>query len=83
VEQQEPKYIQITNPPEESVFGGLIRCGFELGKLRLSLDYYLIPASTMLNEDLVAIGNANNSYLNINLSLYLGGGKWRKFRTFR
>lgn len=80
VDQQEPKFIQINNPPEERVIGGLIRGGFELGKIRLSFDYYLIPSSTMLNEELVAIGKAQNSYLNMNLSFYLGGGKWRKYR---
>jgi outer membrane protein X len=80
---QQPKYVQVSNPPEDRVIGGLIRGGFELGKFRVSLDYYLIPRSTMFNEDLLAIGKAGNSYLNMNLSFYLGGGKWRKYTPYR
>lgn len=54
-------------------FGGLIRAGFELGKLRLAASYNLIGKS-----DLGEGAEVKNSYLGISLGFYLGGGKWKK-----
>ncbi|NVN18016.1 outer membrane beta-barrel protein [Muricauda sp. HICW] len=54
-------------------FGGLIRAGFELGKLRLAASYNLIGKSD-LGEGI----EVKNSYLGISLGFYLGGGKWKK-----
>ena len=54
-------------------FGGLIRAGFELGKLRLAASYNLIGKS-----DLGEGVEVKNSYLGISLGFYLGGGKWKK-----
>ena len=62
----------------ENVFGGMLRAGFELGRLRLAAEYYIIPKTTLYNEDLTIRGLSRNNYLNLNLSFYLGGGRWRK-----
>nr|WP_299345930.1 hypothetical protein [Allomuricauda sp.] len=53
-------------------FGGLIRVGFELGKLRLAATYNLIGASDVEGTDI------KNSYIGLSLGFYLGGGKWGK-----
>lgn len=53
-------------------FGGLIRAGFELGKLRLAATYNLIGKSEIEGAEI------KNSYLGISLGFYVGGGKWKK-----
>ncbi|MDC6367661.1 MULTISPECIES: outer membrane beta-barrel protein [Flavobacteriaceae] len=53
-------------------FGGLIRAGFELGKLRLAATYNLIGKSEIEDSEI------KNSYLGISLGFYVGGGKWKK-----
>ena len=54
-------------------FAGMIRAGFELGKVRLAAAYNLIGKSE------IAEGvEVKNSYLGISLGFYLGGGKWKK-----
>ncbi len=54
-------------------FGGLIRAGFELGKLRLTAAYNLI-GKTDFGEGV----ESKNSYIGISLGFYVGGGKWKK-----
>ncbi|MGX1928583.1 outer membrane beta-barrel protein [Flagellimonas sp. 2504JD4-2] len=54
-------------------FGGLVRAGFELGKLRIAATYNLIGKSEI--DDGAEI---KNSYIGISLGFYFGGGKWKK-----
>ncbi|SNZ01198.1 hypothetical protein [Flagellimonas pacifica] len=53
-------------------FGGLVRAGFEAGKLRLAATYNLIGKS-----DLGEGAEIKNSYIGISLGFYVGGGKWK------
>lgn len=62
----------------EKKFGGLLRGGFEAGHFRMSLEYYLIPKSTVVDINNVSMGKAGNSFLNATIGFYLGGGRWRK-----
>jgi len=68
----------LTNPLKEHKFGGLLRGGFEAGRFRLALEYYLVPNSTAVDINNTPIGKVGNSYVNLNLGFYLGGGKWKK-----
>lgn len=81
--------IQITSNDQSSAagsisasdatkFGGVIRGGFEAGHFRLGLSYYLIPSSSLYNLYATRIGSTGNSYLNLTLGFYLGGGSWKK-----
>ena len=63
---------------DESKFGGVIRGGFEAGHFRLGLSYYLIPSSSLYDLTATRVGSTGNSYLNLTLGFYLGGGSWRK-----
>jgi len=59
----------------DTTFGALIRTGFEWHKLRLALEYNIIPESEFSDFD----GNAfsiSNSYFGIGLGFFIGGGKW-------
>ncbi|MEM9647294.1 MAG: hypothetical protein AAF969_02365 [Bacteroidota bacterium] len=56
-------------------FGGLIRAGFELGKLRLAATYNLIGKSE-IGEGIEAV-EVKNSYIGISLGFFVGGGKWK------
>jgi hypothetical protein len=62
----------------ERVFGGLLRGGFEAGHFRMALEYYLIPRTTLYDVNNSNIGTTGNSFLNLTLGFYLGGGRWRK-----
>ncbi len=62
----------------ENVSGGLLRGGFEWGKFRLVLEYYLIPSSALKDLSNNYKGMSNNCYTNISLGFYIGGGKWKK-----
>ncbi len=53
-------------------FGGLIRAGFEFGKVRLAASYNLIGKSEVDGTEI------KNSYFGISLGFYVGGGKWKK-----
>jgi hypothetical protein len=53
-------------------FGILIRGGIELGKLRLSLEYNILPKS-----DLEVGKSVKNSYFGASIGFYVGGGKWK------
>lgn len=59
-------------------FGGLIRGGFEAGHFRLGLSYYLVPSSDLYDLSAAYVGSTGNSYLNLTLGFYFGGGKWKK-----
>lgn len=54
---------------ETSHLGGMVRAGFEVGKFRFSADYNIIPASD-------ASYAYTNSYIGINVGVFIGGGKW-------
>lgn len=63
--------------------GGLLTAGVELGKLRLALEYNLIPSSAVKltgTDTGIKLENdkIKNSYMAITLGFYLGGGKWKK-----
>ncbi len=65
--------------PATKSLGGTIRAGFELGKIRFSAEYYIIPSSTLYNLDLnTTEENSENSFINLSVGFYIGGGKWRK-----
>jgi len=70
--------IDVTGLQPDITYGGLIRGGIELSKLRISLQYYLIPSTTLYDVNLNDIGRASNSYINLSVGFYIGGGKWRK-----
>ena len=53
-------------------FGALVRGGVELGKLRIALEYNIIPKS-----DLEIGESTKNSYLGASIGFYVGGGKWK------
>nr|WP_299382989.1 hypothetical protein [Allomuricauda sp.] len=61
----------------EGKFGGLVRAGFELGKLRLAATYNLIGTSEFADGDDNKL-EVKNSYIGISLGFYVGGGKWKK-----
>lgn len=54
-------------------FGALVRGGVELGKLRIALEYNILPKS-----DLEFGESVKNSYLGASFGFYVGGGKWKK-----
>ncbi|WP_010178586.1 outer membrane beta-barrel protein [Aquimarina agarilytica] len=58
-------------------FSGMLRAGFEWHKLRLEASYHLIPDSKLNNLNGDIIGKSKNSYLNLALGFYIGGGKWK------
>lgn len=60
----------------DNKFGGLLRCGFELGKFRLGAEYNLIPNSDLEDLNGNAAGESKNSYINIHLGFFFGGGQW-------
>lgn len=57
-------------------FGGLMRCGFELGKFRLGAEYNLIPKSDLEDLNGNPAGESVNSFINIHLGFFFGGGQW-------
>ena len=61
----------------EGKFGGLVRAGFEWGKLRVGAEYNVIPNSNY--SDFYGTGtayNATNSYIGITVGVFIGGGRW-------
>jgi len=62
----------------ERKLGGLLRTGFEAVHFRMALEYYIIPASSYVDVNNTIIGTTGNSYVNMSIGFYLGGGKWRK-----
>ena len=67
-------------PKVESTLGGALRAGFELGKFRMALEYYLLPKTKMYDvaDIMNPFDDSNNSYLSLNIGFYFGGGRWRK-----
>lgn len=65
------------SPDSTGEMGGLIRGGFEWGKLRVGLEYNFVPDSKLqdANGNVTDVSVAN-SYLGIHIGFYLGGGKW-------
>ena len=63
---------ETTEAEVDGKFGGLVRAGFELGKLRLAATYHLIGKSEIGESEV------SNSYFGLSLGFYVGGGKWRK-----
>ncbi|WP_396167661.1 hypothetical protein [Flavobacterium sp.] len=66
-----------SNIESTSEIGGLIRGGIEWGKLRVGLEYNIVPDSNL--QDIY--GNmtnvkVENAYFGITIGFYLGGGKW-------
>ena len=57
--------------------GGLLRGGIEWGKLRVGLEYNIVP-DTYLQDISGNVTNVvvDNAYLGITIGFYLGGGKW-------
>lgn len=68
----------VYNTKSSSVFGGMIRGGFEWGKFRMSAEYNFVPETDLQNTMGFVIGKAKNNYFGLNLGFYLGGGKWQK-----
>ena len=63
--------------PYSGKANGMIRGGLEWKKIRLSIDYNLIPKSDLFDSNNEKkIGDSKNSYLAINLGFFVGGGKW-------
>ena len=54
-------------------FGAIIRGGVEFGKLRLALEYNILPKT-----DLEFGQSVKNSYFGASIGFYVGGGKWKK-----
>lgn len=67
-------------PNPSKTLGGALRTGFEAGKFRMALEYYLIPATTRYDvaNIMQPAGTSANSYLSLNVGFYFGGGKWKK-----
>ncbi|HNX89660.1 MAG TPA: hypothetical protein PKH58_11295 [Paludibacteraceae bacterium] len=67
-------------PSSERTYGGALRAGFEIGKFRMALEYYIIPETTKYNVDNITqpAGTSANNYVSLNLGFYFGGGKWKK-----
>lgn len=66
-------------PLPNRTIGAAIRGGFELGRFRLAMEYYLIPPTTKYDimNNMQEFGTSRNSYLTVNLGFYFGGGRWR------
>lgn len=77
---QSVNYTYTELPDAPKVIGGSIRGGFELGRLRLAMEYYFLPETIMYDADNImhSVGTTPNSYLTINLGIILGGGRWLK-----
>ena len=67
-------------PTATSTLGGALRAGFELGKFRMAMEYYLLPQTDKYDvaNIMQSAGTSGNSYLTLNIGFYFGGGRWRK-----
>jgi hypothetical protein len=70
---------ETVTPDSTGEMGGLIRAGFEWGKLRVGVEYNFVPDSKLQDAN----GNVTdvtvaNSYVGLHIGFYLGGGKWGK-----
>ena len=67
-----------TNYTPDTKFGALIRGGFELGHVRLGVEYNIIPKSNVYEVLDGSVGITSNNFVKFSLGFYLGGGKWMK-----
>ena len=66
------------SPAVSSVFGGLIRGGFEWTGFRMGLEYNFLPESDIENFAGEKVGTAKNAYVGLSIGFFVGGGKWGK-----
>lgn len=66
------------NTKASSVFGGMIRTGFEWRKFRLTAEYNFVPKTDLQDYYGNVIGEEKNSYFGLTIGFYAGGGKWRR-----
>ena len=66
------------SPAVSSVFGGLIRGGFEWTGFRMGLEYNFLPDSDIENFEGDVVGTAKNAYVGFSIGFFIGGGKWGK-----
>ena len=66
-----------SNVASTGEMGGLIRGGFEWRKLRVGVEYNIVPDSKLqdINGN-VTNTTVANSYVGLSVGFYLGGGKW-------
>ncbi len=82
VELNTETHYQLDNLPDASkTLGAALRAGFELGRFRLAMEYYMIPETRMYDVEniMVPMGHSANNYFTVNIGFYLGGGRWRKW----
>lgn len=66
-------------PSFDKKFGGMISAGFEVWKFRLAAEYYIIPVSRRFNVMTESFDSfSKNSFFNLSLGFYFGGGSWKK-----
>lgn len=63
-------------PAVSSVFGGLIRGGFEWTGFRMGLEYNFLPESDIEDLNGNKVGTAKNAYVGFSIGFFIGGGKW-------
>ena len=73
-----PNYSSLFNIARDNKIGGLLRAGVEISKFRLGAEYYFIPRSDLYDITHTKVGVTSNSYFNISIGFYIGGGKWDK-----
>ena len=65
-----------------NTFGGFLTTGIEIRKIRLALEYNLLPSSSALisnyNDDRQVEDKVKNNYFAITVGVFMGGGKWGK-----
>jgi len=66
------------NTKARSVFGGMLRTGFEWRKFRLTAEYNFVPKTDLQDYYGNVIGEEKNSYFGLTIGFYVGGGKWRR-----
>jgi hypothetical protein len=66
-----------SDPSSSRTIAGLIRGGFEFGHFRMSLEYYLVPSTSLYDTNNNLVGKSQNSFLNATLGFYIGGGHWK------
>jgi len=59
-----------------SKFGGMLRGGFEAGKFRLTMEYNLVPKSTIEAVDGTELGEVGNGFFGVTIGFFVGGGRW-------
>ncbi len=57
-------------------FGGVVRGGFEAGKFRFTLEYDLIPETTLENANGDEVGTIKNGFFGVAVGFFVGGGRW-------